>query len=358
MNSWSLPILLLVFAAAAVAVWFAGIKLSETTDVVSKRFHLGEALGGLILLAIVTNLPELAITVMAALHHTLGVAVGDILGGIAIQTVVLVLLDIWGVGRAAPLTYRAASLELVLEGVLVVAVLVVVIMGTQLPPALHFLRMTPSSLLIAALWLIGLWLLGRARKGLPWLESGQAPDNQKHAQANESDKDKRQQEKQNKASTGKTIFVFSVASVITLAAGAALELTGDAIAGHIHLTGVLFGATVLAAATSLPELSTGLASVKMGDYQLAVSDIFGGNAFLPVLFLLADLISGQSVLPTAQKSDIYLTALGILLTCVYLYGMIFRPKRQILRMGLDSFVVLILYAIGVAGILALSRASP
>ena len=73
---------------------------------------------------------------------------------------------------------------------------------------------------------------------------------------------------------------------------------------------------------------------------------------------MADLISGQSVLPTAQKSDIYLTALGILLTCVYLYGMIFRPKRQILRMGIDSFVVLILYAIGVAGLFALSRAAP
>ena len=161
------------------AVWFAGIKLSDTTDVLSKRLHLGEALAGLILLAVVTNLPEIAITITAALRHSLGVAVGNILGGIALQTVVLVLLDIWGVGRSAPLTYRAASLELVLEGVLVVAVLVVVIMGTQLPPTLHVLRMTPSSLLIAALWLVGLWLLGRARKGLPWHENGQAPDNQK-----------------------------------------------------------------------------------------------------------------------------------------------------------------------------------
>ena len=249
----------------------------------------------------------------------------------------LVLLDVWGVGRAAPLTYRAASLELVLEGVLVAAVLVVVIMGTQLPPTLHVLRMTPSSLLIAALWLVGLWLLGQARKGLPWHENGQAPDNQKSAQANESEQGQAAaRQAETRPVPGRRSWCSPLAALITLAAGAVLEQSGDAIAHHIHLTGVLFGATILAAATSLPELSTGLASVKMGDYQLAVSDIFGGNAFLPVLFLVADLISGQAVLPTAQKSDIYLTALGILLTCVYLYGMIFRPKRQIAGMGLDS----------------------
>lgn len=59
------------------------------------------------------------------------------------------------------------------------------------------------------------------------------------------------------------------------------------------MTGVLFGATVLAAAISLTELSTGLASMKLGDSKLAVSDIFGGNAFLPVLFLLATLIPAR-----------------------------------------------------------------
>jgi cation:H+ antiporter len=40
---------------------------------------------------------------------------------------------------------------------------------------------------------------------------------------------------------------------------------------------------------------------------------------------------------------------------VYLYGLIFRPSRQILRMGVDSVVVLVLYGIGVAGLLATGR---
>ncbi|MDQ0604758.1 Ca2+/Na+ antiporter [Streptomyces canus] len=113
---------------------------------------------------------------------------------------------------------------------------------------------------------------------------------------------------------------------------------------------MLFGATVLAAATSLPEISTGLASTKLGDCQLAVSDIFGGNAFLPVLFLLATVISGEPVPPAAHDTDIYLTALGIILTMVHMAGLVFRPQRQYARMGVDSITAIVIYLIGIAGL--------
>lgn len=155
-------------------------------------------------------------------------------------------------------------------------------------------------------------------------------------------------------STAKAAVIFIAAALVTLVAGVALERSGSAMAEQIGLSGILFGATVLALATSLPEISTGLAAVKMGDYKLAVSDIFGGNAFLPVLFLLATVISGKAVLPAAQATDIYLTALGILLTLVYLLGLAFRPSRKVLGMGIDSLLVLILYGVGTAGLFAIS----
>ncbi|MEU9443523.1 hypothetical protein AB0D42_21955 [Streptomyces sp. NPDC048304] len=55
-------------------------------------------------------------------------------------------------------------------------------------------------------------------------------------------------------------------------------------------------------------------STKLGDYQLAMSDIFGGNAFLPVLFLPATVISGKPVLPAAHDTDIYLIGIAGLAT--------------------------------------------
>ncbi|MFJ8360762.1 sodium:calcium antiporter [Streptomyces sp. NPDC093984] len=353
MGSLSSPVLLLLFAASAAVIWYAGVKLSDTTDVLAERLHLGSALGGLILLAIATNLPETAITVSAAMAGQLDVAVGNILGGIAVQTVVLAVLDATGVRPRAPLTRLAASLQLVLEGALVVAVLAVVVMGTQLPPELHAGGLAPASVAIAALWVIGLVLLNRAGRGLPWREGGDAPDSQPEPRGHSRAK-KEKAAGDRGLSTARATLVFSVSALATLVAGVVIERSGEEFFARQGLSGALFGATVLAVATALPEISTGLTSMKLGDYQLAVSDIFGGNAFLPVLFLLASLISGKPALPAAHHTDVYLTALGIILTVVYMAGLVFRPRRQYARMGVDSVTAVIVYLAGIAGLATIS----
>src|SRR5215217_5654103 len=237
-GSFSLSALAFVFALAAGAVWAAGIRLSDTTDVLLERFGLGQALGGLILLAVVTNLPEIAITASASLSGELGIAVGNILGGIAIQTAVLVLVDAFGVRGGRSLSYRAASLSLVLEGTLVIIVC----------------------------WVVGIVLLYNAQVRLPWSEEREPPGSQRVPKG--TARARKDRDARNKGiSTTQTLVAFAVATVITLIAGVALEQSGELIAGRIGMNGILFGSTVLAAATALPEVSTGLASAKLGDYQ-------------------------------------------------------------------------------------------
>ena len=345
---------LLIFVASAVTIWVAGVWLSNYTDILADRLHLGQALGGLILLAVATNLPEIAITYSAAASGKLDVAVSNILGGIAIQTVVLVALDAFGVRERRPLTYQAASLTLVIEGAVVLAVLVVVVMGTQLPKNLVFARLSPDVVLIALVWVAGLLLTQRAGKKLPWSNSGEAPDSQPQPRGHSQQKRAAEATRRG-VSTTKAALIFAAAALATLIAGALAEESGTAAADQVGLSGVLFGATVLAAATSLPELSTGLTAVKQGDYKLAFGDIFGGNAFLPVLFLLAVLVSGKAVLPNARAADIYLTGLGGLLTVIYIAGLLFRPAKQHARLGIDSITVLVLYVIGVIGLIALPK---
>lgn len=348
MSSLPMPLLVAAFLAAAAAVWVAGGKVSETTDILADRLHLGQALGGLVVLAVVTNLPELAIVCSGAARGQLSIATGNILGGIAAQTVVLALLDRATSAKRRPLTYRVGSVTPVLEGLLVVAVLGLVVIGTQMPNDQVWARTTPVALLIAAVWLVGVKVVAGAGSGGGWQLAPAPVDSS--APDRRATKAAAAEKAEARHSTARVGAVFGFGALATLIAGVVLEQASDAIASDIGMSGVIFGATVLAAATSLPELSTGITSIRLGQEQMAFGDIFGGNAFLPALFAVAVAISGQAVLPTAGSVNLYLTAGGIVLTTIYLFGLILRPTRLVAGMGIDSLAVLVAYVALVGGL--------
>ena len=115
---------------------------------------------------------------------------------------------------------------------------------------------------------------------------------------------------------------------MTLAAGVASRRAATTLANRLGVNGVIFGATVLAGATALPEISSGIAAVRLGDHALAMGDIFGGNALKVCLFLVADLVAGKPVLPSAGNLNAWLAALGVALTAIYGFGVISRPDAH------------------------------
>ena len=338
------PVLAVLFLIATIAIWVSRIQLTKAIDAITTHFNLGEAFGGMVFLSIVTNLPEIAITAVAAYERDYDMAISNLLGGIAIQTVVLVLIDIFGVGRKAALTEKGHSKILIIEGAAVIFILSMVIIASQFPSTLFFARSTPFEWMILGIWLFTIYLTTQL--------IGKKKNSTIHT-SNTSIENLRLPKSKFKGSITKALLVLTLGAVITLIAGWGLEITGKQLAARWNMGGVLFGATILALCTALPEITTGIASAKIRDYHMAVSDIFGGNAFLPVLFLMASFISGDAILPNLKPSDIYLTILGIILTGIYMMGMVLHSKKQILRMGLDSFVVVIVYLLGLWGLLSL-----
>src|SRR5437660_10744791 len=132
MSALGTPWLLVGFAVGAGLAWRAGVELARPADALDARLHLGEEIGGIVLLAIAGSLPELAITVSAAAQGNLDLAAGNLIGGIAVQTMVLVICDAVVEGER-PLTYLVGSLVPVLEGALVILVAVGVLLGALLP---------------------------------------------------------------------------------------------------------------------------------------------------------------------------------------------------------------------------------
>ena len=344
MGGLGTPLVVVIFVVAAVATWLAGGFLSKTTDSLDNRFGLGEALGGLILLAITGTLPEIAITASAALAGHLDLAVGNLIGGVAVQTLVLVVLDAFA-GRERPLSFRVGSLVPVLEALIVVVVLATAMAGAALSKSTNIGGASPTSIAIVIFWLAGVWVVNRVRLSPSWEVS--APDSQPGRQ-HRREPHPAGEHPFAKASTARVLGIFLAGSVVTLGAGVALQASGSLLADRMSLNGAIFGATFLAAATALPEISSGIAAVRLGDMQLAVGDIFGGNSFQICLFLLADLLAGTPVIIAAHGSDVWLGGLGLLMTGIAAAAVIARPKRTYLWLGIDSFTLIIVYALAIA----------
>ena len=144
MGGFSTPLLVVVFVVAAAATWIAGTFLSKSTDSLDNRFGLGDEIGGLIFLAITGTLPEIAITASAALSGHLDLAVGNLIGGVAVQTLVLVILD-FAAGRQRPLSFMVGSLVPVIEALMVIVVLSTALAGAALPSSTNLLGASPTS---------------------------------------------------------------------------------------------------------------------------------------------------------------------------------------------------------------------
>jgi cation:H+ antiporter len=352
--------LILILAAAAVLTWVAGFYLSRATDVIDEHFNLGQALGGMILLGVAGTLPEIAITVSAAISGHLALATGNLLGGIAMQTLVLVILDATS-RQKRPLSNLSDTLEPLHEGALVIGVVGVAVMGTVLSPSATIGPVSPASIAIVVLWLLGILGLNRSRKTHRWQAVELRPVRAVGARAGgaaqpEADSPAAPPVRRDPLADKPirtTLMVFGLGSLATLVAGVLLEQSGNALANRWGINGAIFGATVLAAITALPEISTGIAAVRLGQVGLAMGDIFGGNAIQVTLFLVADLIAGKAVLPTANTESVWLACLGILVTAIYLNGLMTRPDRKVFGVGPDSLLVAITYLLGVLGLLAL-----
>jgi cation:H+ antiporter len=63
------------------------------------------------------------------------------------------------------------------------------------------------------------------------------------------------------------------------------------------------------------------------------------------------------VLPTAGRLNSWLASLGVALTAIYAIGIVGRSKRCRARLGPDSLLALGVFALGIAGMLALRHVS-
>lgn len=359
----------LIFAVGAAVVWFAGTRVSRYVDAISEKTGLGAAFAGMVLLGGITSLPEIATTVTASLSGSAPLAVNNVMGGIAMQVAILALAD--ATTKRHALTFVAASSEVLLQGVLLVLVLVVTAVAIAVgdEAVLGFGAWTAS---VFVLVVLGLYLINEHEENPRWEpvemaelqngETGRGGSDQsaraerhsaRHGALNDGDQDAEGQEasrrrederKAHRLTRGRLIAYTVAASAAVLVAGFFVTRAAEALAEQTGLGSNLVGAVLLAISTSLPEVSTTLEAVRLGEYRLAFSNIFGTNLFDAGILFLADVCyAGPPVLNEVGTFAQVGALLGAILTAVYLAGIIERQNRTVLRMGYSSLIVLVLY---------------
>lgn len=336
----------LLFAIAAAMVWVIGSHVATYADQISDRTGMGHAFMGLFLLSFATGTPELSTIATSILDGNAPLAVNNIFGGITMQVAILAVVDLAVIGGG--LTFFTPRPVLLLEGVLLTVLLGLTLAGGASGEFLAFHNVG----LWATLLLVGqvgsLYLVKQYEGRERWHPSNKA----EVAQIEEKREDRtaearREVDKRYKEwSLGRFIFFFALGTLGILALGVILARTSAALAEQTGLGQSFVGATLLAGSTTLPELSTTIRAARLGNYSMAISNVFGSNANMVLQLWVADLFLRDGlILDTVGKPALFSAAMGIVLTAIYLVGLIERNNRTFLRMGLDSVAVFILYGL-------------
>lgn len=322
--NFSLNEQLLIFLISAISIWYFCTKLSDVVEYIDDEFGLGDAFGGTLILSVVTNLPEIAIAISGSISKNYDLVTGNLLGGIAMQSMLLILYDFANKRDSKPLSTITSSNSGLFQGISLIIILLLCLYAGTFKEKITIFGAGLSIWAVLLVWFGSLLFLRKY---------------QSNSLSNKVNINK-------KFTRKSSLWWLFIISIMVLFFGVLLENSSDAIATHFNMSGVFFGATILALVTSLPEISSGLAFVKNKDYQPLIDDIFGGNGFLPVLFLPASIIANKNIIEDAGSSNNFLSYLSIILTLIFLLGMWRKSPKKINTLGWDTWLMLIVGILG------------
>ena len=155
-----------LFLLSVCLIGFFGIRMTYLARDISAATGMGEAFTGAIFIGAATSLSGIMASATAAWNGEASLAVSNSLGGIAAQTLFLVLGDL--LYRKANLEFAAASVENLMMSVQLMLLLCILLIAFNLPQA-SLLAIHPASLLLVLVYLFTVKLLIDTHQKSMWL---------------------------------------------------------------------------------------------------------------------------------------------------------------------------------------------
>lgn len=310
------------FFSAAVIV-FAATQLAKYGDIIAIRTRLGGMFIGILLMAGATSLPEVLTTISSLSQDVPNLAAGNLLGSNMFNMVVLAVIDLAGQQQRI---LRKAALKHALSGSLAVLLIAMVVLFILAKIEVRIGWVGLDSIALMLTYGVAIYLIQHSANPVVTIET-EIPEN----------------------------FPGLLRGIVgfLIAAGVLIIITPLMVrssAGIAEITGLgtsFIGTTLVAFVTSLPELVTTLAALKLGADDMAIGNLFGSNMFNMFALGLTDVFFIQgSFLNVIDPAFLLVSILGLIMTVMALIGNLARIERRLWFLEVDALALILVYVGG------------
>jgi cation:H+ antiporter len=319
----------LQLALCAALILVAGTRLSHYGDVIARHTGLGGGWIGLVLMATVTSLPELVTGIASVtLADVPDIAVGNVLGACVLNLAMIVVLD--ALHRHASI-YQVASQGHALGAAFGVVMLGVVAFGMLAAPTLdlrvgHVGLVTPALL---ALYLVAIRTIYQYERGAAAAAAAAATE----------------AEPAPEMTLRQAAVRYAVAAAVVVGAALWLPFVASGLAAAMGWTDSFVGTLLVAVATTLPELTVTIASVRIGALDMAIGNLIGSNLFNLAILGVDDLVYLDGPLLAAAAPAHALSAVSAaVMSGALIVALVARPQARLLNLvGWTSVALALIY---------------
>ncbi len=263
---------LVLFVAGVLLLIKGGDWFVDAAVGIAKKFRVPEIIIGATVVSIGTTLPEVMVSVTAALNDNGAVAYGNAIGSIICNTALIAALTI--AIRPAPVNRKA----------MVTPVIFFFASAAIYVTAAYFFGTFDRWLGIVMLVVFGIYMTMTIRKGFKNPEEAHTAD-----------------EGESGGSLLKNVIVLAISAGLIAVGADMLEGSSVSLATMAGIPTEVVGVTIVALCTSLPELVTAVTALLKGHGALSLGNIIGANIFNLVLVSGAAVTLSPFAIPEGSK---------------------------------------------------------
>ncbi len=324
-------ILWLKFVIAAAIVVFSGYRICDYAEKIAQITKIGRTFIGLMVLAVITSLPELMVTISATRIGALNLALGDLFGSNLFNLTIVAIIFLKFTKRPKLLTFESTHVISAGFSVLLIALAAMgIVFYNLIDSDIGYSRvfLDVETFLIVIVYFLATYLIFHTEKAKTagFLQPGSGRP-------------------------GSNLMVwlgFLFFCVVLVGSAVYLSRLGDRISripvAGVPLGGTFVGSLFIAVTTSLPEMAVAISAVKLGFLDMALGNIFGSNMFNMLIIPITDLVLGRKVILSCGSVLHLFTILFVIIsTALVMASLAYRSREKTPALAWDSFSIIFVY---------------